>query len=97
MVTQLAKERNTAVDEPLELYEDPDRKLGPRPQHDLSQPAVQKALLEDANSLPGPDVANVWIWENPCTSFCDFNLLITFLVQGVPQVGLGFCLGEFIP
>ena len=63
------------AEEPVELYEDPARQKGPRPEHDISDAAVRDRLLKDAASLPGPGVANIWQFGTPCASFCDYGLL----------------------
>ena len=56
--------------EEVELYTDPHRKLQPRPDHDLSDPAVQARHLAEVAS----NVYNVeWI-ACPCTTYCDWNL-----------------------
>ena len=55
---------------PVELFEDPVRGLGPRPDHDLSDPAVLDRLVEAARSPSGP---NVFILAPVCTSFCSWQ------------------------
>eukprot|EP00435_Cladocopium_sp_Y103_P032360 s4058_g8.t1 len=58
-----------ALDE-IELYEDPHRQRGRRPDHDLADPAVQQRYLAAIDQ----DQFNVeWI-ACPCTTFCDWNL-----------------------
>ncbi|CAK0869924.1 unnamed protein product, partial [Prorocentrum cordatum] len=63
------------ADEPVELYRNPLRpkESERREDHDLSNPDVAEALVKEADAPPGPGVANVWMFENPCTSFCDHN------------------------
>ena len=54
----------------IELYEDPHRKKGPRPDQDLTDPGVQQRCLDHLNA----GAHNVeWI-ACPCTTFCDWNL-----------------------
>ncbi|CAK0903497.1 unnamed protein product, partial [Prorocentrum cordatum] len=74
-VTRAVKQLGIQADEPVELYRNP---LHPkesewREDHDLSNPDVAEALVKEADTSPGPGVANVWMFENPCTSFCDHN------------------------
>ena len=57
------------AEEPIELYEDPERRTGPRADHDLTRAEVQKRLLRAAADKDGP---NVWVIAPPCTSYCDF-------------------------
>lgn len=57
--------------EPIELYEDVDRKLRPRPEMDITVPEVQARLLALARDAGGP---NVWFLSPPCTSFSDWQL-----------------------
>ena len=55
---------------PVELYEDPHRQRGARPDHDLSKPEVQakyKKEVQDHDS-------NVHWIACPCTTFCDWQL-----------------------
>ena len=54
----------------MELYEDPLHQRGPRPGHDLLDPAVQSQYLGRATH--GPE--NVFWLASPCTSFCDWQL-----------------------
>ena len=37
--------------------------------------AVRAELEEDMASVPGPDVANVYWWSNPCTTYCAWQIL----------------------
>ncbi|CAK0880153.1 unnamed protein product [Prorocentrum cordatum] len=57
-VTRAVERLGIQADEPVELYRNP---LHP------------KALVKEADAPPGPGVANAWMFENPCTSFCDRN------------------------
>ena len=45
--------------EPIEYFEDPLHERGPRPEHDVLDPAVQARIQEAARAPPGPDAANV--------------------------------------
>eukprot|EP00435_Cladocopium_sp_Y103_P035203 s583_g9.t1 len=56
--------------EPIEFYTHPHLRQGPRPDHDLSQPAVQERYLQEIDA----DVTNVEWLACPCTTFCDWNL-----------------------
>ena len=53
---------------PVELYEDPVKKTGIRPEHNLLVPAVQEAALAEIAELPGPNVSNVILFGPPCGS-----------------------------
>ena len=57
--------------EPVELYTDPHHRQGRQPQHDLSDPQVQKRHLEAISDVDGPNVS--WV-ACPCTSYCDWQL-----------------------
>lgn len=57
--------------EPVELYQDPHRRQGPRPEHDLSDPKIQGRVLKDVTATDGPNVG--WV-ASPCTSYCDWQL-----------------------
>ena len=57
--------------EPVELYQDPHYRQGRQPQHDLSDPQVQKRHLEALSDEEGPNVG--WV-ACPCTSYCDWQL-----------------------
>ena len=59
---------------PIELWDDPDNQLGEHPEYDMKNKDNQARLRAEAAELPGPDVANIWVWENPCKSFSDWNL-----------------------
>ncbi|CAK0826150.1 unnamed protein product, partial [Prorocentrum cordatum] len=74
-VTRAAKQLGIQADEPVELYRNPlhPKESERRGDHDLSNPDVAEALVKEADTPPGPGVANVWMFENPCTSFCDHN------------------------
>ena len=61
--------------EPVEVFEDPLRQKGHRPDHDLLDPAVRQKHLEQARDLPGPETPNVYHFGTPCTSYCDYALL----------------------
>ena len=41
---------------------------------DCRLPDVRRQLEADISALPGTEVANVWYWANPCTTFCAWNL-----------------------
>ena len=56
--------------EPVELYEDPHRQIGPRPDHDLSKPEVQAKYKEEVQQ----NESNVHWISYPCTTFCDWQL-----------------------
>ena len=56
--------------EPVELYEDPHRRQGPRPDHDLANPTVQQRFYQEVEE----DKTNVEWLACPCTTFCDWNL-----------------------
>ena len=60
---------------PVELFEDPVRCKGRRPDHDVRDPEVKSRLLADAGESPGPRAANVWQLAPRCDSFSDWNLL----------------------
>ena len=47
----------------------------PRPEHDLTDPAVVARLRALAKAEPAPDVPNIWQFGSPCTTLCDFQLL----------------------
>ena len=55
---------------PVELYGDPHRRKDPRPDHDVTDPAVQRRLLHDVRA---GQFNVLWI-ASPCTSFCDWQL-----------------------
>ena len=57
--------------EPVELFEDPHRRRGRRPHHDLADPAVQQKHLDAVAHEDGPNVG--WV-ASPCTSYCDWQL-----------------------
>ena len=71
--TEAMKEAGLEANTPIELYEDPMRKLKPRPEFDLKRAEVAEQLKAEAGALPGPETANVWEFGTPCTSYCDFN------------------------
>ena len=56
--------------EPVELYEDPHRQSGPRPDHDLSKPEVQAKYKAEVQQ----NESNVHWISCPCTTFCDWQL-----------------------
>jgi hypothetical protein len=58
------------VSEPVELYEDPARKKGVKPHHNLLDSAVQEELLRSARG----GEHTVWWMGFPCSSFCAWNL-----------------------
>ena len=68
-------EAGAKVDESLELFKDPGRMRGEQKENNLLDKKVQSAVLEEAAAPPGPEVANVWQFGTPCTSFCLWNLL----------------------
>lgn len=70
-VTAAWRRAGELADDPIELYEDIDRKLRPRPDLDVKSPAVQARLLALARGVGGP---NVWVLSPPCTSFSDWQL-----------------------
>ena len=47
-------------DEPTELFADPDRRTGRRPEHDVLDPAVARRHLDVAAAPPGPGMPNVY-------------------------------------
>ena len=63
--------RNGIALPPIELYEEPHLRKGPRQDHDLSNPAIQARLLRDTQETDGPNAG--WI-ASPCTSYCDWQL-----------------------
>ena len=63
------------ADPPIEYYEVPLQLVGPRPEHDIQDAAVRAALLEKARAPPDADVPNLWEWETPCTTYCDYQRL----------------------
>ena len=73
--TAAMKEAGHKALEPIEVYEDPMRQKGYRPEHDLKDPQVRQRLLDQARELPGPSSPNLYHLGTVCTSFCDFNLL----------------------
>ncbi|CAK0807166.1 unnamed protein product, partial [Prorocentrum cordatum] len=74
-VTRAVERLGIQADEPVELYRNPlhPKESERREDHDLSNPDVAEAPVKEADTSPGPGVANVWMFENPCTSFCDHN------------------------
>ena len=56
--------------EPIELYEEPHQRRGPRADHDLANQEVQDRFFKEVNT----DVTNVEWLACPCTTFCDWNL-----------------------
>ena len=54
---------------PIELYEQPHARQGPRADHDTTTPQAQAALLADARS--GRYL--FWWLGFPCTGFCSWN------------------------
>ena len=73
--TETMRKAGLQVCEPVELYEDPLRQRGARPEHDLLDPEVRAKHLRKARDLPGPDTPNVYHFGTPCTSYCDYALL----------------------
>ena len=65
------------ADEPVELFEDPIRQKGRKPCCDLADPKIRAKVDRDVEDLPGPDTANVYVYTNPCTTFCSWQLLNT--------------------
>ena len=55
---------------PVELYEDPHRQRGPRPEHDLSKKEVQDKYKQEVRDHE----SNVHWVACPCTTFCDWQL-----------------------
>ena len=70
-LTVAAQREGIPTDPPVELYEDPLRSRGRQEHNDVLINEVRQRLLKEADAPPGPDVANLWVFENPCTSFCD--------------------------
>ena len=56
---------------PVELYEEPHIRKGPREAHDLTKTQVQSRVLKKVKDVDGPNVG--WI-ASPCTSYCDWQL-----------------------
>jgi hypothetical protein len=60
---------------PVDKWQNPDKKTGYQAHFDCSLPAVRKELEEEMASLPGPDVPNVYFFQNPCVTFSSWQLL----------------------
>ncbi|CAK9076517.1 unnamed protein product [Durusdinium trenchii] len=70
VITQGWREAGMVALEPIELYDQPHQQLGPRPDHDLANPARQKHYLDQL----GQHESNVQWIASPCTTFCDWCL-----------------------
>ena len=70
VITQGWRRAGEIALEPVELYEDPHRRQGPRPDHDLANPTVQQRFYQEVEE----DKTNVEWLACPCTTFCDWNL-----------------------
>ena len=59
----------------MELYEDPlhPKERERKADHDVLRDEVANDLIKQADAPPGPGVANLWMFENPCVSFSDHN------------------------
>ena len=55
---------------PVEVFAEPHKKQGYKPDHDLLKPEVQQRVLEQARH----GQANVWWIAAPCTSYCDWQI-----------------------
>ena len=60
---------------PVELFDDPIRQKVRKPCCDLADPKIRAKVDRDVEDLPGPDTANVYVYTNPCTTFCPWQLL----------------------
>ena len=74
-IAKAANEKRLRADLPVEVHEEPDYQRGYFEEHDVKRKEVLQDLKQQARALPGPLVANVWYWSNPCRSFCDFHLI----------------------
>jgi hypothetical protein len=63
------------AEDPVEVWDDPLRQTGHRPEHDLTTPAVRQGLQQLASAPPSADAPNVWQFGAPCATFCDYQLL----------------------
>ena len=72
-VTQSWLDTGALADDPVELFADPLSRKGPRPEHDVLRPEVQRTLLAKARSA-GTSRPTHWFIEFPCGSFCDWQL-----------------------
>lgn len=70
VITQGWRKAGEIALEPVELYEDPHHRQGPRPDHDLANPTVQQRFYQEVEE----DKTNVEWLACPCTTFCDWNL-----------------------
>ena len=70
VITKGWRAANQTALEPIELYAQPHQQLGPRPDHDLSDPHRQEYFI---SRLKAQDSNVQWI-ASPCTSFCDWCL-----------------------
>ena len=57
--------------EPVEYFEDPINRKGPREECNLLNPKVQEGILDEIDH----GEANVWGFEPVCTSFCSWMRL----------------------
>ena len=73
--TKAMQKAGLKAGEPVEIYEDPLRQKGVRPEHDLLDPTIREQHLRQARDLPGPETPNVYHLGTPCTSYCDYALL----------------------
>ena len=72
-VTQSWLDTGVLADTPIELFAEPLRRNGPRQEHDVIRPEVQKTLLAKARSTSTSRPTH-WFIEFPCGSFCDWQL-----------------------
>ena len=72
-VTQSWLDTGALADTPIELFTDPLSRKGPRQDHDVLRPEVQRALLTKARSTHASRPTH-WFIEFPCGSFCDWQL-----------------------
>ena len=69
--TQDWTSRGQAAQEPVEYFEDPINRKGPREEYNLLDPKVQEGLLDEIDH----GETNVWGFEPVCTSFCSWMRL----------------------
>ena len=70
VITKGWRAANQTALKPIELYEQPHQQLGPRPEHDLSDPLRQEYYLD---RLRDRESNAQWI-ASPCATFCDWCL-----------------------
>ena len=85
-VTREVQRVGIPADEPVELCEDPlhPKACERRAEHDVAREDVARGLIQQADMPPGLGVPNLWMFENPCTSFCDHNTNGGFPYMGEP-------------